>query len=178
MHRSLALFAPLVLAACASAAEPAAAPTRNALENLRAGGTFAFSLDESAPATMWHARCASEHTTDAAAAAACYDAVKQEGSQEGFRFSVDTAGRLVWTSFGVEDGKPATYIEVPLDASLEKEGVVAARPAERAKGLQVQDNPLREGIVLRFQMVDPDTLVTVDPQKGKLVFHRVPGAGG
>jgi hypothetical protein len=173
MNRSIALFAPLVLAACASAAEPAAAPTRSALDTLRAGGTFAFVLDESDPAATFHAQCAAQHPGDAAGANACYDAIRAEGAREGFRFSLDPAGRLVWTSYGEEDGKPATYIEAHLDASLEKEGVVAAKLSEPARGIQVQGNPFPPSAVIHFQLIDANTLVTVDGHKGKLVYHRV-----
>src|ERR1019366_4138843 len=115
----------LVLAACASAAEPAASPPRSAIDTLRAGGTFAFVLGESDPGTKLRASCA------AAGASACYDAVRQEGDREGIRFSVDAAGRLVWTSYGMEEGKPVTYVEGPLEASLDKDGSIAAKQSER-----------------------------------------------
>jgi hypothetical protein len=173
MNRSIALFAPLVLAACASAAEPAATPPRSALDTLRAGGTFAFVLDESDPAARFHAECAAQHPGDAAGESACYDAIRAEGAREGFRFSLDPSGRLVWTSYGEEDGRPATYIEAHLDASLEKEGVVAAKLSEPARGIQVQGKPFPPSTVVRFQLVDTNTLVTVDGQKGKLVYRRV-----
>jgi hypothetical protein len=174
MTRSIALFAPLVLAACASAAEPAAAPPRNALEMLRAGGSFAFSLDESDPAAHFHAQCAQEHPNDAAGADACYAHVREEGATEGIRFSLDQAGKLVWTSYGVEEGKPATYIEAHFEPALEKEGLVSARLLAPATGIQMKEGPFPEGKVFHFQVLDPNTVVMVDGQKGKLVFHRLP----
>jgi hypothetical protein len=173
MTRAIALFAPIVLAACASAAEPPTSPTRSALDTLRAGGTYAFVLDESDPAAKFRGDCAAQHPGDTAGASACYDAIRAQGAREGIRFSLDPKGRLVWTSFGVEDGKPATYIEAHLDASLEKEGVVAVKLAEPARGLQVEEKPLPPDLVMRFSVVDASTVVMLDPHKGKLVFRRV-----
>ena len=174
MTRSIALFAPLVLAACASAAEPAAAPPKNALELLRTGGSFGFALDESDPAAGFHAQCAQEHAGDAAGAEACYAKIREQGAREGIRFAVDPAGRLVWTSYGVEDGQPATYIEAHLDATLEREGYVTSRLVEPAHGLQVEHNPFPPNKAIPFQVVDANTVVMVDGRKGKLVFHRLP----
>jgi hypothetical protein len=178
MNRSFALLAPLVLAACASAAEPAASPPHSAIDTLRAGGTFAFVLGESDPGIKLRAQCATDHPGDAAGAAACYDAVRQQGDREGIRFSVDAAGRLVWASYGVEEGKPVTYVEGPLEASLDKDGSIAAKQSERPHGLQVEAKDFPTDAVLRFQVIDADTVVMPDPHKGKLVFRRVPGEGG
>jgi hypothetical protein len=178
MTRSIALLAPLFLAACASAAEPASTPTASPIDTLRAGGTFGFVLDESEPGIRLHAKCAADHPGDAAGAAACYDAVRVEAAREGIRFSLDAAGRLVWTSYGAEDGKPVKYVEGPLEASLEKDGSINAKQLERPHGLQVDAHDFPVEAVLRFQVIDADTVVMPDPHKGKLVFRRVPPGGG
>jgi hypothetical protein len=173
MNRAILLLAPLaLLSACASAGEPPAAPTATALDTLRAGGSFDFVLDESAPSAMQHTRCASEHPNDTVGAGTCYDAVREVASHEGIKFSLDGSSRLVWTSYGREAGQPVTYIEVPLTTTLEADGVVAARLADRARGLQVDHNPMNPTQVLRFQVIDANTIVTIDPQKGKLLFRR------
>lgn len=180
MNRTVALllpFAPLVLAACASAAEPAAAPPTDALSTLRAGGDFGFVLDESDPAATFRADCAAKHAGDAAGAGACYEAIRQQGAREGIRFALDAAGRIVWTSYGVEDCKPATYIEAHLDATSEPQGIVAVRLSEPARGLQVENHPFPPNAVMRFQVVDANTVVMVDGKKGKLVFRRLPVGG-
>jgi hypothetical protein len=174
MNRSLAFLAPAVLAACASAADPGVAHPRSALDVLRAGGSYGFVLDESDPAATFRAQCAAQHPGDAPGASACYAAIQKEAAVEGIRFTLDEAGRLVWTSYGIEDGNPATYMEAPLTASLEKEGVVATTMAERPHGLQVQGKEFPMDKVLRFEVPAPDTVVMTDPQKGKLVFRRLP----
>jgi hypothetical protein len=170
MHRFV-LAAPLIAAACASAAEPAA-PAIPALDALRVGGTYGFVLDESDPGARLRADCAAKSPGDAAAADACYDAVRQVAAREGIRFSLDPAGRLVWTSYGEVDGRPAPFIEAHLDASLDREGLVAAKLAEPARGLEAQNKPLPPDLVMRFQVVDARTVVMIDPKKGKLVFRR------
>jgi hypothetical protein len=178
MHRSitfLTAIAPLVLAACASASEPPpATPTRTALDTLRAGADFAFSLDESDPAAKFRAQCASEHPGDTAASDACYAKIRDEGAHEGLRFTADPAGHLVWTSYGRENGAEVVYLESALDAKAESDRVVAATFCDVPHGTMVPTaNAHRPEMTMRFQLVDDDTLVTVDPHKGKLVFHRV-----
>jgi hypothetical protein len=183
MKKLLAAVLALPLVACASAADHPAPPTSEpttvdraapstALLELRGGGDFMFVLDESAPASMWRTRCEGEHPRDAAAADRCYAAVREQGSHEGLRFSVDANKHLVFTSFGIEDGREATYLEVPLAVASEGDRVVAATPAGAAHGLQIADKPLPSDAVMRFELVDDTTIAMNDPQKGRLVFRR------
>jgi hypothetical protein len=183
MKKLLAAVLALPLVACASAgdhpAPPAAEPTTvdraapsTALLELRAGGDFMFVLDESAPASTWRTRCRAEHPLDAAAADRCYGDVREEASHEGLRFAVDANKHLVFTSFGLEDGREATYMEVPLAVASEGDRVVAATPAGAAHGLQIEKKPLASDAVIRFELVDDTTIAMNDPQKGRLVFRR------
>jgi hypothetical protein len=183
MNRILAAALALPLFACASAADhPApsasepttvdrAAPSA-ALDVLRAKGDYMFVLDESAPRAMWVARCHDENPSDPAAADACFAKVHEEAAHEGLRFSVDAQQHLVFTSFGLEDGREATYMEVPLSVASEGDRVVAATPAGPAHGLQIDKKPLAADAVIRFEMVDERTIAMNDPSKGRLVFRR------
>jgi hypothetical protein len=181
-----AAFAALIalpLVACASAgdhpAPPASEPTTvdravpsTALLELRGGGDYMFQLDESGPASHFRTKCGLEHPVDRAAADACYAAIREEASHEGLRFAVDAGKHLVFTSFGIEDGREATYMEVPLAVASEGDRVVAMVPAGPAHGLQIDKKPLPRDIVMRVELVDDATIVMNDPQKGRLVFRR------
>lgn len=175
MNRALAAFAlaaPALVLACASAADPKVASPAP-LDVLRAGGTFAFVFDESDPSAKVKTGCASDHPGDTAGADACYAAVAAEAAREGIRFSVDGAGRLVWTSYcGGENGKEATCLEGPVDAASESGRVVSAHFVEIPHGVQFPGLTKVPRDAMRFEVVDGDTIVMVDPQKGRLVFRR------
>jgi hypothetical protein len=151
---------------------PASASTP-ALDVLKAGGSFAFALDESAPAAFFHQKCASDSNGDAAAADACYAHVRDVSSHEGIRFAIDAQGHLVWTSYGLEDGKEAIYVEAPLAVTTEGDHVVVGTPAGAVHGLQVPSGQIPAGKTIRFEVVDARTVTMTDPQKGLLVFHKV-----
>lgn len=168
---ALAVAAPALALACASAADPKVASPAP-LDVLRAGGTFAFVFDESDPSAKVKASCASEHPGDAAGAQTCYSAVAAEAAQEGIRFSVDGGGRLVWTSYCAQNGKEVTCLEGALDAANESSQTVSAHFVEIPRGVQFPQMDHVPTQALRFQVVDSDTIVMVDPQKGKLVFRR------
>ena len=174
MNRSIhavALVAPVLVLACASAAEPKAASPAP-LDVLRAGGTFGFVLDESDPGAKAKSGCAADHPNDAAGADACYGAIAAEAAREGIRFSVDGAGRLVWTSYCAENGKDVTCLEGALDAAPESERTVSAHFVEIPHGVQFPQMDHVPTQALRFEVVDGNTVVMVDPQKGRLVFRR------
>jgi hypothetical protein len=175
------------LAACASQSPdaPTASPTGASTESLsaatatappldlvRRGGSFLFSLDESAPAARWHEQCGKESGGDAAMAEACYAHVREVGSHEGMRFTLDADQRVVLTSFGLEDGKGAIYLEGPLALRADGDRALVATFAAPPHGSQMEGTsvwPLRP---LRFEFVGASTLIMTDEVKGHLVFHR------
>jgi hypothetical protein len=161
-------------AACSSSGAPASAsaaqdltaadaPT-SAIDVLRRGGTFMFAFEESAPSAYMRAKCAQE---GASTADACYAQIADEARQEGLRFATDDAGHTVWTSFG-RGGQ--VFLQVPLALSAEGNTIAVGDPVGPITGSQ--HHPATLGRI-RFEVVDATTLVMNDPDKGKLVFHRV-----
>jgi hypothetical protein len=149
----------------------ATAPT-SALEILRQGGAFMFSLDESDPSTRFHEQCARESGGDVAKAEACYAHVREVGSHEGIRFALDAQQRVVLTSFGLEDGKEAIYLEGPLALAADGDKAVLGNFATTPHGLQMEGKSGPPNKPVRLEFVDAKTMVMVDDQKGRLVFHR------
>jgi hypothetical protein len=144
-----------------------------ALDQIRHGGSFLFSLDESDPATMWHDRCGKESGGDAAKADACYAHIREVGSHEGMRFSVDADQRVILTSFGLEDGKDAVYLEGPLALRADGDHAVIGTFSARPHGLQMDGSSTWPQKPVRLELEGGgSTLVMTDEVKGRLVFHR------
>jgi hypothetical protein len=177
-----------LLVACASQSPdaPTASPTDRVAEPMnvaiastppldlvRRGGSFLFSLDESAPSARWHQQCAEESGGDATKAEACYAHIREVGSHEGMRFGLDAEQRVVLTSFGLEDGKDAIYMEGPLTLRTDGEHALLATFAAPPHGLQIDHGSVWPQKPLRFEFLDASTLVMTDEVKGRLVFHRV-----
>jgi hypothetical protein len=175
------------LAACASqspdastASSPGSAPgslsvaavSTPALDVLKRGGSFAFALEESSPASVIREQCTKQSGGDVAKANACYARVSDVASREGIRFAMDPSGHLVWTSYGAEDGKEEIYIEAPLSVVTEGDRVVVGTPAGPAHGIQLEGKQFPAGKQIRFEVVDVATVTMSDPEKGTLVFHR------
>ncbi len=191
MHRLVVFHvaAPLtlVLAACASQSPDApsasatgvrpdsvaaSAGSTSAIDLLRQGGSYMFSLDESAPSARFHAQCDKEGGGDPAKAEACYAHVREVGSHEGIRFSVDAGKRIVMTSFGLEDGKEAIYLEGPMSLAADGDHAVVGNFAAVPHGLQMQGKTGGPDKPVRIELPDDRTMVMVDDVKGRLVFHR------
>ena len=150
----------------------AASTSTPALDALKRGGTFMFALDESDPAARFRAECKTESGGDAARADACYARVREVGSHEGIRFALDANDHLVWTSFGIEEGREVLYLEAPLAVATAGEHVVVGTPVATPKGSQLEGKAFPPGMSIHFEVVDDSTVVMNDPPKGRLDFHR------
>lgn len=171
----------LVALGCAgSSSDPVADPVRtasgtsaeaptDAIAIVRAGGTFAFALDESDPAATIRAGCEKSEPNDAAG---CYKRVRTHAADEKIKLASDGAGHVVFTSFGPEDGRETVWIEIALDVAADGTRAVVATPAGPLKGAWAGKMRL-DGKTLRFEVIDATTIVSIDPKKGRLVYHRV-----
>ncbi len=135
-------------------------------------GTWAFVLDASDVAAKVRADCEARSGGDKGKNDACYDEVRTEGATEKIRFSKDPAGHTLWTSFGEKGDKTELFLEVPMDLSSESPTSVLGKVAGEARGLQARGPHTPVGTVIRFELVDSQTLAMMDPKKGKLVFHK------
>jgi hypothetical protein len=149
------------------------AGSTSALDTLRRGGSFMFSLDESAPSAMIHEQCGKESGGDPAKAETCYARVREQGSHEGIRFALDAQQRIVLTSFGLEDGKEAIYLEGPMSLVADGDRAVVGNFAAAPHGLQMKGKSAGPDKPVRIELPDASTMVMIDQVKGRLVFHRV-----
>jgi len=166
------------IAACGSAASDASDATRSstlqdaptdAMSVMRAGGTFAFALDESDPAAAFREGCKKSDPSDPAA---CYARIRAEGAEE--KIALELRGtRVVFKSFGPEDGAETVWIEVALDLVADGNRAVFATPSGPFKGAWAAKLESRPRTAIRFEIVDATTIAIVDPKKGRLVYHKV-----
>jgi hypothetical protein len=119
------------------------------------------------------AKCSADNPGDAAKADACYAAIRAVGAAEGMRFAPDAQGRVVWTSFGHEEGKEVVFIEAALTLVADGDHAVLSSFAEAPRGPQLAGEREWASKKIRIELPEAGTLVMNDPSKGKLVFHRV-----
>jgi hypothetical protein len=150
----------------------ASSGTSPALDVLKQGGPFAFALDESDPAKVFHDQCTTQSAGDSTKADACYARIREEGAHELIRFALASDGHLVWTSYGIEDGKEVLFLEIPLAVTTDGDHAVVGRAAGTARGRQAGDGVVSPSKRIRFEVPNATTVVMVDPQKGRLVYHR------
>ena len=150
-----------------SAAAAADSPT-DAMRVLTAGGTYAFTLDESDPAAPLRDDCAKSAPSDPAS---CYAAIRAQGAREKIKLAPDGAGHVVFTSFGPEDGVATVWIEVPLTLAAEGAHGAVGTPAGPIKGAWAS-SPKLAGVRMRFEVIDATTIAMIDSKKGRLVYHK------
>lgn len=146
---------------------PTNAPT-HAMSVLQAGGTYAFALDESDPATYFRDACAKSTPNDPGG---CYAKIRAQGAREKIRLAPDGAGHVVFTSFGPDEGVETIWIEVPLTLAADGAHAAFGTPAGAAKGAWATD-PKPMNARMRFEVIDATTIAMIDGKKGRLVFHK------
>jgi hypothetical protein len=141
------------------------APSRRTLRVL--------SLNESPyRAAFFHEKCATKSNGDKAVADVCYAESAVTGAREGIRFSTDAEGRLVWTSYGAEDGAEEIYLEAALNAVNEGECGGRATVAAPRHGTMAATHAPPIGKVMTIEVVDRSTVAMIEAEKGRLVYHR------
>lgn len=156
-------------AGCASAPELAA-------EVVSPAG-YAFAVDESPKvAAVVRARCAAEAPL---AVDACVDETRREGASERVRFERAPGGdprQLVFVSYGLEGTPPVETVFHRVRVRVEEDDghVLVARTEASAEGALAARRPLPPGTRLRVRRLADDRLALEDPEKGELVYRRVP----
>ena len=169
--------APSALPAAASAA-PSAAPEapppppakKTAKEILEAGGTFAFSLADSADAKKASDEaCGKKAKKDAKKLEACQKDAADAAAGEGIRFE-SKDGKLTFVSFGMEKGKEVVYIKSAMKLGKEDAGKIALSPDGKVEGKMAKGPAPKE---IAFE-VDESTVKMTDPmgKKGVLVYKK------
>jgi hypothetical protein len=158
----------MALAACSTApdaAPPVESSTASPAPTVAAPlGRYAFVLRESAVLAKIEARC--QATPDVKA---CMAEIEAEAAREGIRLSLDPAGRLVWTSYGLEpDGTETVFLEATLDATWDATSVTG----KVVGPLRGRDAQGADFVGLSLVRIDERTVAMQDPRKGKLVFRK------
>lgn len=164
--------------AAAASAEPVKAPEppppakKTAKEIVEAGGTFAFSLADSAEAKKAaDEQCEKKAKKDAKKLEACEKEVADSAAGEGIRFEKDKDGKLVWTSYGAEKGKEVVLIKVALKIDKADGAKLTLVPDGKAEGKMAKKGPAPKEMLFE---VDESTIKMTDPmgKKGVLVYKK------
>lgn len=170
----LLLTAPLATTALAcSSGSPdvgtSTSPTSSAVEAL--SGTYDFVLASSDVGKKLRAQCDASGGGDTSRAAQCWSEVEHDAANEKIRFSRNEEGQLVFTSFGVDNGKEDVFVELPIAMKELSPGIVVASAAGWPRGSLVgQLTNLR--FERRVERGPDDTIALTDPSKGRLVYSR------
>lgn len=167
------------LFACASASQADAsrasnAPVTRASVDANAGlmGTWSFVLDASDVASRVREHCAKESGGDDRRASACWHEATTDASNEKIRFAKDGAGRIVWTSFAVEDGKEVVFVAAPVELTADGETSVRIAITGEASGARAEEFAEAKIDRLVVERVDERTIAVLDPAKGRLVYSK------
>ncbi len=167
MKTTIATLLALALAACSNASEPTTGTSTAALEPAPdLTGTWAFVLDASDVARSFRDKCAS----DPRGQETCFAAVRIDAANEKIRFSRGEGGKVIWSSFGVEDGKEDLFLEAPVELAQDRPGSVVGTIVGPARGHML--SRLFGPKAMRIEIESPRRIVILDPKKGRLVYDK------
>ena len=152
------------------ATPPAPAPKKGAKEILEAGGTFAFSLADSAEAKkVADEACEKKAKKDAKKLEACQKADAEEAAGSGIRFE-SKDGKLTFVSFVTEKGKEVVLLKSVMKLGKEEAGKIALMPDGKVEGKMAKGPAPKE---IAFE-VDESTVKMTDPmgKKGVIVYKK------
>ena len=152
----------------AKTAEPPPPPKKTAKDIIEGGGTFMFSLADSADAKkMATEDCEKKSKKDAKKQEACMKDVETAGAGEGVRFEKNDKG-ISFVSFGKEKDKEVIYVKSGVKIAKSDATTATLTPEGKAEGKMAAKAPKEMAI----EIPDESTVIITDPKKGKLTFKK------
>lgn len=153
--------------------EPPPPAKKSAKEIIEMGGTYMFSLADSADAKKLASDdCEAKSKKDAKKLEACLKDVDAAAAVEGIRFEKDAKGGWVWVSFGKEKDKEVIYIKSAFKIAKEDGAKITVTPEGKAEGKMAGKGPAPKE--MSFEIPDEGTVKLTDPmgKKGVLVYKK------
>lgn len=151
---------------------PPPPPKKTAKEILEAGGTFMFSLADSADAKKASDEgCAKKAKKDDKKLAACEKDAEAAAANEGIRFEKDDKGNWTWVSFGKDKDKEVVYLKAAFKVTKSDDTHVTVEPQGKVEGKMAKGKAPKEMV---FEIADESTVKIADPEgkKGTLVYKK------
>jgi hypothetical protein len=135
-------------------------------------GTWGFVLAASDVAASIRQECVESSGHDVTKASACWEQFAREAALEKIRFTTDSAGRTLWTSFGTEGSTEVIFLQVPVELRSDGPSRIVGKVAGPATGRQAAHFEKASVGTMTIDVVDARTIVMNDPSKGRLVFSK------
>jgi hypothetical protein len=147
---------------------PPAPPPKTAKEVVEGGGTFMFSLADSADAKkLWDEDCEKKAKKDEKKLEACKKDGEMAAANEGIKFEKGEKG-IAFTSFGKEKDKEVEYLKATFKITKDEKSTLTLEPEGKVEGKQAKTAPK----VLTVEAKDDNTVILTDQKKGKLVYKK------
>ena len=170
----------LVLVACSGAATPdspggvtaTSTQASSADQPSELSGTWGFVLASSDVAGPLRERCDKSSSGDPVKSKACVAEITAQAAKEKIRFSKDSAGHAVWTSFETSGGKETVYVQVPVELATDGPGRVLAKVSGPPAGEMAEKFAQSRTNAMVVEIIDAHTIAMTDPRKGRLVYAK------